>query len=460
MYNSEDDINLLDTETESFNPNSDSPRVKLAKLIKQKQMLDLINPPQSAPKFDSNLSNNTDNKEVENISLPSESNEKELKDLLDKMKELSKAPNSTIPKNIPTNIVQPSIPTDSYISKLTEAQDRANRMASIMDLGRAMSAASATMVGAKESAIDRPLQAMKENIQALPGQLLSLKEQEKYDPNSQISKQYRSIASKMGFGQETKESSAADIEKLAPQLTNIYTQQQAAIARHQDLMLRLEELGLRKQELKQSKEKQEINKRFDDLNKKLVSEIASSRTTFGTDAKTLQGVQNVKALIEGKDPNDLDNREVYEVAKVLDRILSQGAPTISGSAKLTPDTARGLVSKYMEFISNRRIGAGAGSFINRFSKTLDREEDQAKNRIIQTQGKLLSSYSDLKEKDPDKWNLIMQKHNLPSNILDKKGGEKIQTKQDQKVVEFSKKYNMTYDNALKLLKQRGYNAEE
>jgi hypothetical protein len=399
-------------------------------------------------------------------------NQKDISPLLNQMKQLMSDANAPsggsvslqdqkinkLVSNQPSSVA--IIPQQSYMDKLTELQDRANRMGSLMDLGRAMTAASGTMVGSKENPLDKVLAGMKEDVLSTPKQFIGLKEQEKNDPNSDISKQYRAIAARMGFGAETKNSSAADIEKLTPQLANIYNQLEARKARHEDLVLKLQELGLKKQELQQEKQARETTKRFDELNKKLVSEIASSRTTFGTDAKTLQGVQNVKALIEGKDPNELDNREVYEVAKVLDRILSQGNPTISGSAKLTPDTARGLVSKYLEYFTNKRTGAGAGSFIERFSKTLDREEKQAINRIMQTQ--LLSSYSDLEQKDPGKWDLIMQQHNLPSDILTKKNvtkEEKDTVKQDPKVVQYSKQYNLNYDDALKLLKKRGYNAE-
>ena len=61
-----------------------------------------------------------------------------------------------------------------------------------------------------------------------------------------------------------------------------------------------------------------------------------------------------------KDFNDLDNRQVVEVARVLDRVLSGGQATISGSEHLTPDSARQWIAKKWEFITSKRQGAGAG----------------------------------------------------------------------------------------------------
>lgn len=291
---------------------------------------------------------------------------------------------------------------------------------------------------------------------------------EKEDANSPMSEGYRQLAKAMGF--EIKgNASAADLEKLYPQLSNIYTQREAQSTRRdiarENREGRLAEMKLRYAGMQDQKQKQSNVKRFDDLNKKLMSELASSRTTFGLDSRTLQGVQNVKALVQGRDPNELDNREVYEAAKVLDRVLSQGNPTIAGSSKLTPDTARGLVAKYMEFLGNKRQSAQAGSFVNQFMTSLNKEEKTATNRIVQTQGKLLSSYADLKQQDPDKWDLIMQQHHLPPDILErhvvskqvtKQGGE-APVKTDPKITKYAQQYNMTYEDALKLLQSRGYN---
>lgn len=287
MYNPEDDINLLDTDSASFNPDNDSPETKLAKLIKQKQMLDLISPKVNPPKIDTEaliapglsapISNNIQqNQQLNNISTGL--NAQQLKDLqtsyldprehaaLDATRKKALIEKPIVDEKTPelsagkdTSEVPLVLPTDTYSNKLAELQDRANRMASLMDLGRAMSAASATMVGAKESAIDRPLQAMKESIEATPKQFIALKEQEKNDPTSDVSKQYRTIAAKMGFGKETASSSAADIEKMFPQLTNMFTAKEARLARAEAARTLAQERIRAESEKKESKQEQQKN---------------------------------------------------------------------------------------------------------------------------------------------------------------------------------------------------------
>lgn len=402
----------------------------------------------------------------QNIDVPESEEEKAIKEMIRQASVPSAMERMTIPKTSEVDFGQGQ--SIANLQKLQELQQQMRDAQRANEGGRIGAAMAAGMSGQKNM-FEPIFEERAKNIAQMPQQYLQQVAFEKEDPNSPVSQGYRQLAKAMGFDIKGT-ASAADLEKLYPQLSNIYTQREAQATRRdiarENRESKLEQLKLKLAGTQDAKAQQQTTKRFDDLNKKLVSELASSRTSFGIDAKTLQGVQNVKALIQGKDPNDLDNREVYEVAKVLDRILSQGAPTISGSSKLTPETARGLVSKYLEFFTNKRRSADAGSFINRFGKTLDREEQQATNRIVNTQGKLLASYADLKQRDPEKWDLLFQMHNLPPDLLEKhvvnqqsvKQGAETAPKQDAKVINFAKQYNMTYDDALKLLQKRGYNA--
>ena len=64
-------------------------------------------------------------------------------------------------------------------------------------------------------------------------------------------------------------------------------------------------------------------------NNDLIAEKASGRSAYGMAARTAQAIENAEALLSGEvDPNNLDSRQVYELSKVLDRILSQGNPSI------------------------------------------------------------------------------------------------------------------------------------
>jgi len=149
-------------------------------------------------------------------------------------------------------------------------------------------------------------------------------------------------------------------------------------------------------------------KRFDTVGKLLNAELTNSRSTFGTHARTLATSRNIKALFDGvKSLDDLQSSEVYEVAKGLDRILSQGNPTVRSTDKLTPETARSWLGSTWAKITNERTGAGAKSFLEKTAFNLENEEATAINQIKKIQQRILAPYSDLKEKDPAKWQLTM-----------------------------------------------------
>lgn len=170
-----------------------------------------------------------------------------------------------------------------------------------------------------------------------------------------------------------------------------------------------------KEDARQAKADEKDIKRIDTANKLITSEVASGRNAFGIAAKNLQSIGNVKALLDGSiDPNDLDTRQVYEMTKTLDRILSQSGGTISGTEHLTPDTARSRLSKLMEYVTNTRQGAKAGSFVNNMSHTFDREEKQAHQQIHNASKALLSTYTDLKDRPATKdlWDNMILNHGL------------------------------------------------
>lgn len=405
----------------------------------------------------------------ESIAVPPSNEEQAMKAMIAQASRPSVTERNTIPEMSNIDFGQGN--SIASMKQLEAVQERANLLNNLANFRESSSGIAYDIAG-----IPRPAGVdWKAGANAMRGQAKNLTDQykdkvafEKEDPNSPQSQGYRALAKAMGFN-ITGTASAADIEKQFPQLANIYNQREAQASRkdiaRENREARLQEMQLRYAGMKDAKQAQSDTKRFDDLGKKLTSELASSRTTFGIDAKTLQGVENAKGLIDGTiDPNQLNDMQVYELAKVLDRILSQGAPTISGSSKLTPQTARGEVAKWTQYLTNKSQGAQAGSFVNVFNKTLDRESELAKNRIAQTQGKLLSTYADLKARNPDKWNSLLEQHNLPADVLDRKmvhnqvsktSGEK-PIKQDSEVIKFAQKYNMTYDDALKLLQKRGY----
>jgi hypothetical protein len=119
--------------------------------------------------------------------------------------------------------------TMANIKGLEEAQ-RASDISSLINrLGKAADIAGSGMSGTKPMYGD----IFDANIKAGEKYVTDYQDQvkfEKEDPNSAISKGYKDIAKSMGFNIKGK-ASAADLERLMPQLANIYNQKQAQIAR-------------------------------------------------------------------------------------------------------------------------------------------------------------------------------------------------------------------------------------
>lgn len=238
---------------------------------------------------------------------------------------------------------------------------------------------------------------------------------QKNDPSSNYSNIMRSF-----FANKLK---AAGIDVDADEYKNMSGSDIAAIGKfaQQDSALKArEEYNKHLQDIKQqhAQTKQEVHmseqdtKRFDTMGKLINGGLASSRSGFGKDVGNLSAIQNAKALLEGGNLDDIDNRQITETARVLDRILSQGSPTISGTEHLTPDTARMRIAKMMEFATSKRHGSGAADFLKNTIHTLDREQEVAKSRTQDTIKKALAPYQDLIKRDPEKWDSIMAQNGL------------------------------------------------
>lgn len=212
--------------------------------------------------------------------------------------------------------------------------------------------------------------------------------------------------------------------------TRLQMAKDAALAREQANALKVEE-----------KQSQFDTKRFDELGKRLTSETASSRSAFGKASNNIRAAEAIEALGEQyKDKGQLDRRQVYELARSLDTLLSQGQGTISGAAHLIPNTYSGDVSKITEYILNIPKGARQGDFVKRTLETVNREKELAKKQIERTQGKILGPYKETLRRNPDKARDILAPHGLEF-LLDENKSEET-PKETQKTV-VKKGYNPT-----------------
>lgn len=343
------------------------------------------------------------------------------------------------------------INNDSDIKKRYEDKKAQNERAILINqLG-----AAADKIGSSISGTKADSSGYENNIKQFQQQAPNLQEMknlEELDPNSQVSAELRGYAKKYGVTLPPNVS-ADNVKQILPMVYKDYENRQHAKERREDLALKYKELGVKQDAVRQEKMDTADTKRFDTLNKELVAEKASSRSAFGVAARNYQSIENAKALLAGEiDPNNLDSRQIYELSRTLDRILSQGGATISGTEHLNPDTARGWLAKATEYISNKRQGAQAGDFVNNMSHTLEREEDVAKDQILRTQKQFLSGYKDLYKRHPEKFNDILEGHGIPNNVFE--GHQQQMHSEKQPASEQSMK--KTPPNGLMTINQKGH----
>lgn len=272
------------------------------------------------------------------------------------------------------------------------------------------------------------------------------KEAEERDPTSGISKQYQAMAKMMGI-KTTGNESAATLKQTMPFLEKYMQAKENREARLQQAQIQREAIAATKEERTDEK----ANKDFTKMSEKLTSEIASSRSAFGKGANLIRSAEAIETLAKGIDPKDIDSRQITEIARNLDAMLSQGAATISGTKKLIPSSYTGDLAKIAEYITSRPKGAGQQEFVKRMLETVAREKELAKQQIVDTQKKILSGYEHLKTKYPERYGRVLEEHGIPAEGVKAKET----SIKDPKVQKYANEHFAgDYDKALAFLQQR------
>ena len=253
---------------------------------------------------------------------------------------------------------------------------------------------------------------------------LANQEMQKEDPNSPISKRMREIAKPMfnKLGIAMPESiSYSEIEKNFPQYTKMFDVQGMSELKKELQQGKVE----RQKEQDVEKQDQKMSKRASELSKLLEEDLASSRSVFGKQASIRRSADAVRVLInQYKDRNKLDSRQIQEIARSLDNMLSQGSPTVSGTAKLIPKSIQGDIAKMQEYISNIPEGAKQKDFVNRMAETVENERNLADKKISETKQKLLGGFSDLRKYNGgEKYNEILERHGIADSYAEKQKQE-------------------------------------
>lgn len=292
------------------------------------------------------------------------------------------------------------------------------------------------------------------------------KAMEEQDPNSAVSQNYRKFLEKYGVNAGPGVTAAQVKGVLLPAAEKEQLKQMQIDAQHENKLLQLASIKATKEQSQAMREQTRQDKldkdnvtRIDKAGKLITAEVASSRSPFGRAGNTYQSAEKIETLANSMNPNDLDQRQITEIARNLDGMLSNGQPTVSGMNKLLPASARGSASKIAEYIMNLPKGAQQGEFVTRMMDTVRREKDLADTQMRRTQGKLLSSYADLK--DHPNMQSVLRQNGIPDDIFEPP--VTLSTAEKKQVLDFAKTHNMSVPDAEALIlkrKKEQDNAEE
>lgn len=253
----------------------------------------------------------------------------------------------------------------------------------------------------------KPLEELKRSI-----------EMEKDDPNSAASKSIRAIAQRelknIGMNIDLGNMSYAQIKNIFPEIERRAERLETAKYRQATLSL-----------AKSNALDEKMAKRASELNKALVEETASSRSPFGKAANIKRSAEAIEQLAaQIPNPNDLDSRQIKEIARSLDAMLSQGAATVSGTKGLVPSSLSGDINSIFEYVSNIPRGQKQGEFVKRMIETVKREKELAQTQIDKTKGKILGGYADVRKNKPELYQEILSRHNIEDTYEEDKEAEK------------------------------------
>jgi hypothetical protein len=151
-----------------------------------------------------------------------------------------------------------------------------------------------------------------------------------------------------------------------------------------------------------------LNKRWSEFSNKSNAQSASSRSAFGKAANISRAAEALEGTVANyPDLNNLDSRQIAEIAKGLDSILSQGGSTVSGSEHLIPKSAQGKVASLHEYLSGLPKGAQQGAFVKRLLDTVQKEKEIANKQIEKISNRIGVGYEDLKKADPEHFNRVV-----------------------------------------------------
>lgn len=154
-----------------------------------------------------------------------------------------------------------------------------------------------------------------------------------------------------------------------------------------------------------------LAKRFTEFGKDLNEGMASSRSDYGKQQQLVSAADRVSQLGEQAktQPGGLDKRQIHELAIATAGLVSSGGVAAQSTIEsLVPHSMGGDAAGLEEWLLGSPQGAKQQAFVDRMLETADREKFLASEKIKGTKSGVLQMYSDLKDRDPERYNKLVQ----------------------------------------------------
>ncbi len=130
---------------------------------------------------------------------------------------------------------------------------------------------------------------------------------------------------------------------------------------------------------------------------------------FGTSKQVFDRAERLQTLASAYRDNNLDSRQVEELAIGLNSMLSgSNVGAASQVEKLVPKSIMGDAQKLKEWIANDPKGTNQQEFVKRMLGSIDREKSTASDQIKRTQFERIARYGDLEKADADEFANVLQ----------------------------------------------------
>ena len=161
--------------------------------------------------------------------------------------------------------------------------------------------------------------------------------------------------------------------------------------------------------------------------KDLEARINPSGARAGSLAKLNDKVNQaeaVEALILDENGNlkkDIDKRQIQELAKGLDNLLTSGVSTVSGVHELVPVSAQGNLQSLQEYITGIPTGGAMDDFVKKLAETVQREKNLRRDQLVRAQVSGLGVAANLRKTNPDEYWTTLGNHKLYKTDFDENG---------------------------------------